>query len=223
MSAKRLVLVHTISPLLGVFNQLGAELLPGVELMHVLDEPLLERVRQRGHLSPNDSARLQTHVAVAQETGADAVLVTCSTVSPCVDDVRPEVGIPVMKIDEAMIAEAVAGGTRIGVVATNPTTLEPTRRLLQAQAEAAEKQIDVELVLVEGALPALLSGDGATHDKLVKQAVLELSGRVDVVVLAQASMARVMDVIPEADRRVPVLSSPHLALERVHQLLVTDH
>jgi hypothetical protein len=95
--------------------------------------------------------------------------------------------------------------------------------LLQAQAEAAEKQIDVELVLVEGALPALLSGDGATHDKLVKQAVLELSGRVDVVVLAQASMARVMEVIPEADRRVPVLSSPHLALDRVHQLLVTDH
>jgi Asp/Glu/hydantoin racemase len=128
-----------------------------------------------------------------------------------------------MKIDDAMIAEAVAGGTRIGVVATNPTTLEPTRQLLQAQAEAAEKQIDVELVLVEGALPALLSGDGATHDKLVKQAVLELSGRVDVVVLAQASMARVMEVIPEADRRVPVLSSPHLALDRVHQLLVTDH
>ncbi len=189
MDAKRLVLVHTVSPLLDVFNKLGAELLPGVQLMHVLDEPLLERVRQRGQLAPEDSARLQTHVAVAEGTGADAVLVTCSTVSPCVDDVRPEANIPVMKIDEAMIAEAVARGTKIGVVATNVTTLEPTRQLLEAQADVAAKEIEVELVLVENALPALLGGDGTTHDNLVKKAVLELADRVDVVVLAQASMA----------------------------------
>jgi Asp/Glu/hydantoin racemase len=221
MDAKRLILIHTISPLLDVFNKLGAELLPGVQLMHVLDEPLLERVRQRGQLAPEDSARLQTHVVVAEEIGAHAILVTCSTVSPCVDDVRPEANIPVMKIDEAMIDEAVARGTKIGVVATNVTTLEPTRQLLEAQADVAAKEIEVELVLVENALPALMSGDGTTHDKLVKEAVLELADRVDVVILAQASMARVLDVIPEAERPVPILSSPHLALERVRELLST--
>jgi len=219
MDAKRLVLVHTVSPLLDVFNKLGAELLPGVQLMHVLDEPLLERVRQRGQLAPEDSARLLTHVAVAESTGADAVLVTCSTVSPCVDDVRPEASIPVMKIDEAMIAEAVARGTKIGVLATNVTTLEPTRQLLEAQADVAAKEIEVELVLVENALSALLSGDGTTHDNLVKKAALELANRMDVLVLAQATMARVLDVIPEAERPVPILSSPHLALERVRELL----
>ena len=219
MDAKRLVLVHTVSPLLDVFNKLSAELLPGVQLMHVLDEPLLERVRQRGQLAPEDSGRLLTHVAVAESTGADAVLVTCSTVSPCVDDVRPEASIPVMKIDEAMIAEAVARGTKIGVLATNVTTLEPTRQLLEAQADVAAKEIEVELVLVENALPALLSGDGTTHDNLVKKAALELANRMDVLVLAQATMARVLDVIPEAERPVPILSSPHLALERVRELL----
>lgn len=219
MDGKRLVLVHTVSPLLDVFDRLGAQLLPGVQLMHILDEPLLERVRLRGQLAPEDSARLQTHVAVAEEAGADAVLVTCSTISPCVDEVRPETGIRVIKIDEAMIAEAVAKGSRIGVVATNATTLEPTRQLLQAQAEVADKQIQVELALVENALPALLSGDGATHDSLVKKAVLELTRRVDVVVLAQASMARVLEKISETERLVPILSSPHLALDRVRRLL----
>ena len=226
MSAKRLALVHTVSPLLEVFNKLGVELLPDVQLMHVLDEPLLERVRQRGQLAPEDSARLGAHVAVAEETGADAILVTCSTVSPCVDDVRPQANIPVMKIDEAMIAEAVARGARIGVVATNVTTLDPTRQLLEAQADVAAKTIEVKLVLVENALSALLGGDGDTHDNLVKKAVLELADRVDVVILAQASMARVLDVIPEAERPAPILSSPHLALERVRELLETtliDH
>lgn len=219
MKDKQLVLVHTVSPLLAVFNQLGAELLPGVRLIHVLDEPLLEQVRQRGHLEPDDSARLRTHVLAAEQIGADAVLVTCSTVSPCVDDVRPEVDIPVIKIDEAMVTEAVSRGTKIGVVATNVTTLEPTRQLLEAQATAASKEIEVELMLVENGLAALLSGDGARHDNLVKDAVLELSNRVDVVVLAQATMARALDVIPTADCPVPILSSPYLALERVRELL----
>jgi hypothetical protein len=108
------------------------------------------------------------------------------------------------------------------VLATNVTTLEPTRQLLQAQAEIANKEIEVESVLVERALQALMNGDGVTHDRLVKEAVLDLSERVEVVVLAQASMARALEVIPEGERRVPILSSPHLALARVRQLLATE-
>ena len=220
---KLLVLVHTVPPLLGVFDRLCSETLPGVKRMHVLDEPLLERVRQRGRLAPEDSERMLAHVTLAQQAGADAVLVTCSTVSPCVDDVRPHVGIPVVKIDEAMVEQAVEAGTRIGVVATNATTLEPTRRMLQLQAERTGKSVQVQLVMVEGALPALLSGDGATHDRMVKAAVLGLMPQVDVVVLAQATMARVLDVLPPQDRQVPVLSSPHAALALTGQLLDLGH
>jgi Asp/Glu/hydantoin racemase len=215
----KLVLIHTISPLVEVLNGLAGELLPGVVLTHIVDEPLLQRIRQRGHLAPEDLDRLRSHVAIAQEVGADVVLLTCSAVSPYVDDVRPEAEVPVLKIDEAMIEEAVASGRRIGVVATNETTLDPTRQLLESQAAAVGKEIDTELVLVEHALEAVLSGDGDTHDRLVKEAVLDLSGRVDVVVLAQASMARVLDVIPPSDRRVAILSSPHLALQRAKELL----
>ncbi len=214
-----LVLVHTVPPLLAVFDRLGAQLLPGVRLMHILDEPLIERVRRRGSLAAEDAERLGEHAALAQEIDASAVLVTCSTVSPCVDHVRPHVRIPVIKIDEAMIARAVSLGARIGIVATAPTTLEPSRRLLEAEAGRQGRRIETELVLVEGAITALLAGDGATHDALVKAATLELAERVEVVILAQASMARVLDIIPEAERCVPILSSPHLALAQVRGLL----
>jgi Asp/Glu/hydantoin racemase len=216
-----LVLVHTVSPLLAVFDALAEELLPGVRLMHVLDEPLLEQVRQRGHLAVEDSARLQAHVKLAEQVGAQVVLVTCSTISPCVDDIAPDARIPLFKIDAAMIVQAGAQGTRIGVVATNETTLEPTRQLLQAQADACGKAIEIELVLVEHALPALLAGDGETHDRLVKEATLVLAGHVDVVVLAQASMARVLNVISETERAIPLLTSPHLALGRIKKLLTS--
>ena len=216
---EKLILIHTVPPLLDVFNKLGAELLPDVQLMHVLDEPLLERVRRRGGLAPEDAEQLRAHVAVAEQIEAGAVLVTCSTVSPCVDDVRPQATIPVLKIDEAMIAQAVGRGSKIGVVATIATTLAPTRQLLEAQADESARQIETELLLVENALQALLSGDGATHDRLVKQAVLELAPRVEVIVLAQASMARVLETLSAAECPVPILSSPHLALKRVRQLL----
>jgi hypothetical protein len=36
---------------------------------------------------------------------------------------------------------------------------------------------------------------------------------VDVIVLAQASMARVVDGLPAADKVVPILSSPGLAVD----------
>jgi Asp/Glu/hydantoin racemase len=213
------VFIHTVPPLLPVFTVLGADLLPGVKLYHILDEPMIERVRRRGALAPEDAARLATHVEAAAQIGADAVLVTCSTISPCVDDIRGAAPIPVLKIDEAMIAEAVRRGTRIGVVATSRTTLEPTRGLLEAEASRAGKIVEVELVFVDEALSALLEGSGETHDRLVKDAVMALAKHSEVVVLAQASMARVLTVIPEKARSVPILSSPHLALAQVRGLL----
>ena len=212
------VLIHTVAPLLAVFDRLAADLLPGVKLFHVLDEPLLERVRRRGRIADEDGARLAAHVAEAATIGADAVLVTCSTISPAVDLAATAL-LPVVKIDEAMIAEAVRLGRRIGVIATNPTTLEPTRGLLAAEAARTVKAIETELVLVEGALPALLAGDGATHDRLVRAAISDLAQRSDVVVLAQATIARVLAVLPERERPVPILSSPHLALEQIGAVL----
>jgi hypothetical protein len=41
----------------------------------------------------------------------------------------------------------------------------------------------------------------------------------DVVVLAQASMARVVDALKPEDKPVPILSSPRLAIEHLATLL----
>jgi hypothetical protein len=125
----------------------------------------------------------------------------------------------VMKIDDAMIESAVERGNAIGVVATASSTLNPTRQALLKQAEDTGKKIEVKTLLVERALDLLMGGDGEAHDRLVGEAVMRMSGEVDVVVLAQASMARVLDVLPEEERSVPVLSSPHLALKRVDKLV----
>jgi Asp/Glu/hydantoin racemase len=215
MSTGKLVLLHTLSPLIQSFSKLAVDLLPDVTVVHILDEPLLERIVRRGSLAMADAERVQQHRLMAADINADAMLVTCSTISTCVDQVRAWPGIPILKIDEAMTTEAVRLGQRIGVIATITSTLEPTRQMLLAQSQATGRSITLEMRLVEGALSALLSEDGDTHDRLVHAAVVELSKCSDVVVLAQASMARVLTAIPVAERRVPLLSSPYLALAQV--------
>jgi Asp/Glu/hydantoin racemase len=127
----------------------------------------------------------------------------------------------VFRIDEAMLEAAVRMGPRLLVLATNITTLAPTSRLLKEQADAAHCAIELRTQLVPDALNALLAGDGATHDKLLSAAIEASANQADAIVLAQASMARVLAVLPASARSIPVLSSPHLALERLQHELET--
>jgi Asp/Glu/hydantoin racemase len=106
----------------------------------------------------------------------------------------------------------VATGKKIGVIATLRTTLEPTADLISRRAALAGKQIELTSRLCEGAFEALMSGDATTHDAKVAAALKELSQQVDVIVLAQASMARVVDTLAPEDRRVPILASPGIAV-----------
>jgi Asp/Glu/hydantoin racemase len=217
-----LVLVHTIPGLVPAFASWCADMLPGVRVLHVLDEPMLERIRQRGQDAPDDDAHLLDHIRMAEAIGASALLVTCSSVSRAVARVRDRAAIPLFAIDDPMAAEAVRIGGRIAVVATAPTTLEPSRELLQATAARAGARIQVSLHLVEDALPALLAGDGETHDRLLVAALRDVARDADVIVLAQASMARVLDALHLAPLHIPVLASPQLALAAVRGLLLAE-
>jgi Asp/Glu/hydantoin racemase len=76
--------------------------------------------------------------------------------------------------------------------------------------------------VVEGAFQAVISGNGTKHDELVSAALREMAKSVDVIVLAQASMARVVDTLRPEDKPVPILSSPRSAIEHLASLLDND-
>jgi len=212
--------IHTVASLVGTFNELSKELLPkDVEVFHIADELLLKVVLAQGGLSPFIFRRVADHVVAAVEGGASVVQVTCSSISPCVDAARPFVHAPVLKIDDPMVTKALELGTRIGLAATVSTTLKPTTDLVYSMARAANKQVQVQSVLCEGAFQALTGGDSATHDQIVRQYLSRLSEDSDVVLLAQASMARVAATIPTEEQKAPILSSPRLAIERLASVL----
>lgn len=218
---QKLAFVHTVPSLVGLFNDLSKELLPDVEVFHIADEMLLKVVLAQGGLSPFIFQRVAEHVVAAERAGATMVQCTCSSISPCVDASRPLVGVPVLKIDEPMVNAALGIGSRVGIAATAPTTLKPTTDLVQARAAAMSVAVQVESVLCEGAYDALFSGNPQKHDEIVSGVLRGLMTRNDVIILAQASMARVAQAIPAEEQRVPILSSPRLAMEHVRELLVT--
>jgi Asp/Glu/hydantoin racemase len=205
-------LVHTSATLVPVFQELCARYLPGVEIFNLADDSLIKDVIRRGELTPATARRVVEHVGSAAAAGADHILVTCSSIGRAVELAAAVTPVPVLRVDQPMADEAVNLGRRIGVIATLPTTLEPTADLVRRRALAAGRGIELTTRLCEGAFEALMSGDSATHDAAVAAALRELAGTVEVILLAQASMARVVETLPEADRTVPILASPPLAI-----------
>lgn len=210
---KRLGIVHTVSQLAPPFAELASELLPGVETVVIADELLLKRTVRDGAVDDVTRGRLRGHVAALADFGVDVVLVTCSSVGGVVDDIAPEMDIPVARVDRAMAERAVTLGARVGVLATLPTTLIPTTALVEAAAREVGRSVDVVSRLCDGAFAALSRGEGGRHDAIVAAELDRLAAEVDVVVLAQASMARIAAARPAGGP--PVLSSPRLAMERL--------
>ncbi|MGI4869894.1 MAG: aspartate/glutamate racemase family protein [Janthinobacterium lividum] len=215
MPTKTLALLHTSATLVPVFQQLCAEHLPGVQVFNIVDDSLIKNVIRDGELTPDGARRVVNYVGSAEAGGADYVLVTCSSIGAAVETAAGLTGIPVLRVDQPMADQAVQTGRRIGVIATLPTTLGPTSDLVRRRAALAGKEIELTAVLCEGAFEALMSGDAARHDAMVAAALKDLVTKVDVVLLAQASMARVVDTLDAADRVVPILASPGIAIRHL--------
>lgn len=222
MAANRspiLALIHTSPTLAPVFAALCARHLPEAKFFHMVDESLIQNTIRSGGLQKLTIRRLVDQIASAESAGASAVLVTCSSIGPGVALARQLFDIPVMRIDDALAETAVRQARRIGVLATLRTTLDPTTALLREKAAEAGREVELVECLCEDAFPAVLAGDTETHDRILRQALTTDLEGVDVIVLAQASMARVVSTLSPGALRVPVLSSPELAILRVREIL----
>jgi Asp/Glu/hydantoin racemase len=204
---KTVFVIHTSFALVDVLTPLFRQDLPNVRIVNIVDDSLLADVRAVGHVPASVVRRMVGYAVLAQSSGADAIFNVCSSVGEVADIMRQAVDIPVVKIDDAMTSEAIALGKKIAVVATLPTTLGPTARLVERKAVEAKKDVNVRRHLAEGAFDVLVGGDPAKHDEMVADEIVKAAKKADVVVLAQASMARIVPLL--GDRvSVPVLSSP---------------
>ncbi|MDP9050081.1 MAG: aspartate/glutamate racemase family protein [Acidobacteriota bacterium] len=217
--AQTLALIHTSPTLTPLFGALCAKHMPETLVFHMVDESLIKDTIREGRLRRVTMRRLLAMIESAAMSGADAVLVTCSSIGPGVEFGQKLCDIPVIRVDEAMAEAAVRMGPRIGVMATLRTTLEPTIALLRAKADEAGIEIEIVESMCDGAFEAVLAGDAITHDRILSQALKNEMKGVDVVILAQASMARVVKAMPQGTLAMPVLSSPEMAVMQARDVM----
>jgi Asp/Glu/hydantoin racemase len=219
MNARKICLIHTAPLMVQVFTPLCRERLADVKVMQMINESMIKDTIEAGRVRESTIEALHTFTEASFKLGTELVMVTCSSIGPAVDLIQRRFQKPVLRVDEPMAEAAVARGTRIGVAATLRTTLEPTSALLLRKAQEAGKAVELIECLCEGAFDAVIAGDTDRHDALVSKAMIEKLADVDVIVLAQASMARVAERLPPGAIRAPVLSSPELAMDYLKERL----
>ena len=215
---QKFTILHTTTATVDSLKALAAEILPGWVVVNFVDDSILPQLADNGGDMAEVAERLCAYARFAEQIGSRAILSACSSVGELVPQLQRQVSIPVVRIDEAMAEEAIRRGARLGVAATLATTLGPTVRLLERKAAEAGTAVQLQARLVDGAYQRLMTGDRAGHDDLLAAALTELARSVEAVVLAQASMARVVSTLPESEQ-ARFLSSPRLGMQRLRQVL----
>lgn len=202
-----LVYTSTTPELIELVNkEVRAQLGSDAELLHYEDPSILSEIREHGYVTTAPAARLISMFMQAAQDGADAVLNICSSVgevADCAQDAARYIGVPIVRIDEEMCRDAVRRGKRIGVMATLPSTLEPTKNTVKRVAREMNREITIVDSLVDGAF-------GLDQDQfraLLLNNAEQIKDQIDILLLCQGSMAYCEEYLEEKIG-VPVVSSP---------------
>ena len=217
--AKTVFIIHTSGVSVTDLNGLFAELAPDAIVRNIIDDSLLPEVLANGGVTPGVRRRICMYAMQAEAAGADLIFNQCSSVGEVADVAATMVGVPLVKVDERMAETACRTGSRIGVVATLPTTMGPTVRLIKRMAQKLDREVKDTEELSSGAFEKLIAGDRAAHNEMVISSIHKLAQQVEAVVCAQGSMLALKPDLGET--RVPVLMSPPLGVQHAAEVLAT--
>lgn len=210
-------MIHTVKPMFLNFGIQIEEAISDVTLFHMMDEHLIESIREAGGIQTKH-LRILFHMLQALENyEVDYIASSCSSLSDALDQLQPFCKVPLLKMDTPMLEKAIEVGSDIIVLATASTTIKPTMNQLNQFAKATSKKININAICLPEAGPLLFGG---YLDEFIACLIKEVEKieHKSVIVLAQGSMAPAK--IPLQDKfNVPVLESPTLFIENLKKIL----
>lgn len=202
-------LLHTAASHAATLEARARAVDPTLGVRHAVEPGLLADATAAGGVDEALRARVVAAVDGLRAAGARLVVCTCTTIGDAAESAdRP--AAPVLRIDRPMAEAAVARGARIGVVAALPTALAATLELLRRVAAEQGRAVTPRAVSCAEAWPSFERGDLDGYLAAVAAAVRTAADDADAVVLAQASMAGVIERL--GDLGVPLLASPALGI-----------
>ncbi len=213
---RKVMLLHTVKSVFETFGPALSKVLgPDVIIDNMLDTFLADDpARHNGVFSTANKLRLVHDLESAQLAEPDVIVVTCSSLSPYLPSLRPFFSTPIISIDDSMCKLALEKGSRVAVLATAASALEPALWKLRLFAKQAEVDIELESFCNPDAIAALKAGDKATHDRLLLEMASKVKPETNAIVLAQASMADMREQV-EKQTGICTLASPELCYEEI--------
>lgn len=213
-SMTRIALIHALAHSVEPINAEMARAWPEAIRMNLLDDSLSADLARQGRgLDAAMHRRFETLAAYVEAAGAQGILFTCSAFGSCIEGVaarRPH--MPVLKPNEAMIADAAAMDGPVGLIASFAPTLV-------SMPPEFPPHVRLVTALAAGAMDALDRGDGAGHDGRVVQVARQLQAQgCRAIALAQFSMARAAAAVADATG-LPVVTTPGSAVGLLRQRL----
>lgn len=206
----RIALVHAVYAAIEPVNAAFRSLWPEAQLHNLIDDGLAGDLERAGKLTDELRGRIRGLADLGLSGGADGILFTCSAFAEAIEATARVFPIPVFKPDEAMFAQALRTGRRIGLLATFPSAVPSMEDAFRRQAAAEGADVTLETVCVPDAIVAARAGDVETHNRLVLQALPRLEA-CDVIMLAHFSTSTALPGARAATKK-PVLSSPQAAV-----------
>ncbi|HEY2883415.1 MAG TPA: aspartate/glutamate racemase family protein [Pirellulales bacterium] len=217
---KKLGIIHAAAFTVQVVEKFTKEIIPEVTICHVADDTIQmgNNAAEVGTCPKTNYAKFVQYAHNLEEFGVDLIMLACSTFNRAVEFARPMVNTPMLQIDRAMMDNAVKTGKRVGLVATLPTTIPSSRRLIEQAAAEAKKEVDIHELLCSEAFVALRAGQPEKHNELLLAAIDKLSNEVDSIVLAQVSMTALEPYLTKT--KVPVFNSGRTGFTRAKEMLL---
>jgi len=219
LSGKKLGIVHAALITTTIVKKFIDEIVPEVEVVHWVDDTIQNTnfASEPGILPKKNYAKFVQAALSQQEYGVHLILLVCSTFNRAVEYARPMVETPMLQIDRPMMDLAVQSGSRIGLLATVPSTVPSSERLLRLTAEEAGKRIEIKTRLCSEAFRVLKAGNAEKHNDMLLEEIGTLSRGVDAIVMAQLSMSVLEPRL--IDTQVPVYNSGRTAFNRIRAIL----
>ena len=213
---KTLYTINTVNNFMGMiydpFVKPFGESHSDLKIYNIMDDSLLSETRETG-MTSRIGSRVLHYAKAAESSGADGILVTCTSVNQATAYIRPLLNIPILNIEEPVAKMAVDNGEKIGILATLPTSPEAIGQVIRNYADSIEKKIEIITSVAEGAFDVLCAGDREKHDKMVCDSLYQLAEQVDVIAFAQISMS----LINYDSVKVPVYKIGESGLEEIYR------
>jgi hypothetical protein len=217
MSAPLIYLIHATPVSMAPINEAFVRLWPEARLANLLEDSLSGDLADAGALTPALTERFLKLATYASESGADAILFTCSAFGDAIDRCKRALNIPVLKPNEAMIEQALQSTGKLALLATFPPAIASMVEEFEQHALEQGQPLVLTSYICDDAFEALRNGNQERHDQLITERA-RLVTDSDLLCFAQFSMTSAAGQASQASG-LKVLTTPDSAVLKLRRLL----